>query len=60
MTRKSQKYTAVNQVGFVVDIIRRERAGDDPHRIKLNDDDEDFWVVQARRANVLLESKIVG
>jgi hypothetical protein len=54
--RKSQKYTAVNKDGFEVDIIRRERAGDDPHPIKLSDDDDDFWVVQARRANVLLDS----
>jgi len=54
--RKSQKYTAVNKGGFEVDIIRRERAGDDPHPIKLSDEDEDFWVVQARRANVLLDS----
>ena len=54
--RKSQKYTAVNKDGFEVDIIRRERTGDDPHPIKLSDEDEDFWVVQARRANVLLDS----
>ena len=54
--RKSQKYTAVNKDGFEVDIIRRERAGDNPHPIKLSDEDEDFWVVQARRANVLLDS----
>ena len=54
--RKSQKYTAVNKDGFEVDIIRREREGDDPHPIKLSDEDEDFWVVQARRANVLLDS----
>ena len=53
--RQSQKYTAVNKDGFEVDIIRRERAGDDPHPIKLSDEDEDFWVVQARRANVLLD-----
>jgi hypothetical protein len=54
--RKSQKYTAVNKDGFEVDIIRRERAGDDPHPIKLSGEDDDFWVVQARRANVLLDS----
>lgn len=54
--RKSQKYTAVNKDGFEVDIIRRERAGDDPHPIKLSDEDDDFWVVRARRANVLLDS----
>jgi hypothetical protein len=54
--RKSQKYTAVNKGGFEVDIIRREQAGDDSHPIKLSDEDEDFWVAQARRANVLLDS----
>ena len=54
--RKSQKYTAVNKDGFEVDIVRRERAGYDPHSRKLSDEDEDFWVVQARRANVLLDS----
>lgn len=54
--RKSQKYTAVNKDGFEVDIIRREQNGDDPHPIKLSDEDDDFWVAQARRANVLLDS----
>lgn len=54
--RKSQQYTAVNKDGFEVDIIHRERAEDDPHPIKLSEDDEDFWVAQARRANVLLDA----
>lgn len=54
--RKSQKYTAVNKDGFEVDIIRRKQAGDDPHPIKLSAEDDDFWVAQARRANVLLDS----
>ena len=54
--RKSQKYTAVNKDGFEVDIIRREQAGDDPHPIKLSAEDDDFWIAQARRANVLLDS----
>ena len=54
--RQSQKYTAVNKDGFEVDIIRRERTGDDPHPIKLSDADDDFWVAQARRANVLLDA----
>lgn len=54
--RRSQKYTAVNKDGFEVDIIRRERADDDPHPIKLSADDDDFWVAQARRANVLLDA----
>ncbi|POR10228.1 hypothetical protein HND92_09660 [Diaphorobacter sp. JS3050] len=54
--RKSQQYTAVNKEGFEVDIIRRERVEDDPHPIKLSDDEDDFWVAQARRANVLLDA----
>ncbi|KQM70270.1 GSU2403 family nucleotidyltransferase fold protein [Xylophilus sp. Leaf220] len=54
--RKSQKYTAVNKDGFEVDIIRHEQTGDDPHPIKLSEEDDDFWVAQARRANVLLDS----
>ncbi|WP_404302897.1 GSU2403 family nucleotidyltransferase fold protein [Alicycliphilus denitrificans] len=54
--RQSQKYTAVNKDGFEVDIIRHERVDDDPHPIKLSDDDDDFWVAQARRANVLLDA----
>ena len=39
-------------------IIRREQTGDDPHPIKLSneDEDEDFGVAQARHANVLLDS----
>lgn len=51
--RRSQKYTAVNKDGFEVAVIRREQAGDDPHPIKRSAEDEDFWVAQARRANVL-------
>lgn len=54
--RNSQKYTAVNKDGFEVDIIRREQVSDDPHPIRLSDDDEDFWVAQAPRAQELLDS----
>ena len=54
--RQSQKYTAVNKDGFEVDIIRREQTDGDPHPIKLSDQDDNFWVAQARRANVLLDS----
>jgi hypothetical protein len=31
-----QRYTAVNAEGFEVDILRRMRAGDDPHPIKIS------------------------
>jgi hypothetical protein len=54
--RNSQKYTAVNKDGFEVDIIRREQVSDDPHRIRLSDDEDDFWVAQAPRAQELLDA----
>ena len=54
--RNRQKYTAVNKDGFEVDIIRREQTEGDPHPIKLSAEDDDFWVAQARRASVLLDS----
>ena len=44
-----QKYTAVNKDGFEVDIIRRMVSGNDPHPIRLSEDEDDFWVVQAKR-----------
>lgn len=54
--RDSQKYTAVNKDGFEVDIIRREKANDDPHPIRLSEDEDDFWAAQAPRAQELLDS----
>ncbi|EZP41641.1 hypothetical protein D3C87_1067360 [compost metagenome] len=54
--RDAQKYTAVNKDGFEVDIIRRVQVGDDPHPIRLSDEDDDFWVAQAPRAQELLDS----
>lgn len=54
--RDSQKYTAVNKDGFEVDIIRRVQVADDPHPIRLSDEDDDFWMAQAPRAQELLDS----
>lgn len=54
--RNSQRYTAVNKDGFEVDIMRREQASDDPHPIRLSDDEDDFSVAQAPRAQELLDS----
>lgn len=54
--RPEQRYTAVNGRGFEVDIIRREAVEDDPHPIRLSDDEDDFWVVQARRAGHLMNA----
>ncbi|RJF99478.1 hypothetical protein D3871_13785 [Noviherbaspirillum saxi] len=54
--RNSQTYTAVNKDGFEVDIIRREQVAGDPHPLQLSDDEEDFGVAQAPRAQELLDS----
>lgn len=52
--RTDQRYTAVNSKGFEVDILRREAIEKDPHPLKLSDDDDDFYVVQAQKAGILL------
>jgi hypothetical protein len=54
--RRAQKYTAVNQDGFEVDIIRRQPVDGDAHPIRLSDDEGDFWAAQAVNAHVLLDS----
>jgi hypothetical protein len=54
--RNSQKYTAVNKDGFEVDIIRRTQLKDDPHPVKLSNEEDDFWVAQAPRVQELLDS----
>jgi hypothetical protein len=54
--RPDQRYTAVNARAFEVDIIRREAVADDPHPIRLSDQEDDFWVVQARRADDLQQA----
>ncbi|GAA4028684.1 GSU2403 family nucleotidyltransferase fold protein [Actimicrobium antarcticum] len=54
--RNSQKYTAVNKDGLEVDIIRREQMTDNPHPVRLSEDEDDFWVAQAPRAQELLDS----
>lgn len=54
--RTLQKYTAVNQDGFEVDILRRQQQPEDPHPIRLSEDEDDFWVTQARNAHLLMDA----
>jgi hypothetical protein len=54
--RDDQLYTATNGAGFEVDILRREVEDGDPHPVRLSDDEDDFWVVQARNAGALLNA----
>jgi hypothetical protein len=56
VVKPEQQYTAINSKGFEVDILRRELAEDDPHPIRLSDDENDFWVVQAKRAGDLMNA----
>lgn len=55
--RDDQLYTAVNNKGFEVDIIRREAKDIDPHPLKLTGHEEEFYAVQAKRASILLDGE---
>jgi hypothetical protein len=55
--RRSKKETAANRDGFEVDILRREKTDDDPHPIRLSEDEDDFWVVQAHKAHLLQDAE---
>lgn len=54
--RPDQRHTAVNSQGVEVDIIRREAKEGDPHPLQITDDEDDFWVVQAKKAGQLLDA----
>lgn len=55
--RPEQSYTAVNNSGFEVDIIRREVRGDDPHPLQLTDSDNDFYAVPIDQLEQLQSGK---
>lgn len=54
--REEDRYSAINDSGFAVDILRREVAEDDPHPLRLSDAEDEFWVVPARNASRLLNA----
>jgi hypothetical protein len=54
--REDQQYTAVNDKGFEVEIIRREAGNDDPHPLRITNHEGDFWAVQAKNAASLLSA----
>jgi len=51
-----QHYTARNNDGFEVDIVRRNDA-DDPHPMRMSDDEEDFWAVQVSMGEQLQSAR---
>lgn len=53
-----QLYTARNQDGFEIDIIRRPAVMGDPHPLRMSEDDEDFWAMQVSMGNALLSSRL--
>ncbi len=55
--RRDQLFTAVNNQGFEVDVIRREAKDGDPHPLRLTDHEEEFYAVQAKRAGILLDGE---
>jgi hypothetical protein len=55
--RNDQLYTAVNNHGFEVDVIRLEAKDGDPHPLRLTDHEEEFYAIQAKRAGILLEGE---
>ena len=55
--RQDQLYTAVNDAGFEVDVIRRQAGDTDPHPLRLSDEEDDFWAVQTDMGGKLLSAR---
>jgi hypothetical protein len=54
--KEDQLQTAINDKGFEVDFLRRQPVGDDPHPVRLSNDEDDLWPVQALRASELTDA----
>lgn len=55
--REDQLYTAVNNQGFEVDVIRREATDGDPHPLRLTGHEDEFYAVQAKGAGILVDGE---
>jgi hypothetical protein len=55
--RSDQLYTAVNNNGFEVDVIRREAKDGDPHPLRLTYHEDEFYAFQAKRVGILLDGE---
>lgn len=55
--RDGQLYTAVNDKGFEVDVVRRMAGDTDPHPLRLSDHEDDFWAVQIPTGDQLLGAR---
>ena len=54
--RRDKLETAVNDAGFEIDVIRRMQVDGDPHPLRLSDDENDFWAVQADQGGAMASS----
>lgn len=54
---EDQRYTARNQDGFEVDIIRRTVKDDDPHPLRMSGEEDDFWAVQVSMGEKLQSAR---
>lgn len=52
-----QHYTARNNDGFEVDIVRRNAGTIDPHPMRMSDDEDDFWAVQVSMGEKLQSAR---
>jgi hypothetical protein len=54
---EDQHYTARNNDGFEVDIIRRMAQGQDPHPLRMSSAEDDFWPVQVSMGDRLASAR---
>lgn len=54
---EDQPYTARNNDGFEVDIIRRMAHGRDPHPLRMSSAEDDFWAVQVSMGDKLASAR---
>ena len=52
-----QLYTAINDKGFQVDVVRRVAGDADPHPMRLSEKEDDFWAVQIPTGGKLLGAR---
>ena len=54
--KAGQKYTAVNNKAFEVDVVRRMNQPGDIHPLRMTDDEDDLWAVQVSTGGALATS----
>lgn len=54
--KDDQLETAIDAKGFQVDFLRCETMEGDQHPFRFNDDEDDLWPMQARRAEMFLHA----